>query len=557
MELKREVKINAGADLNQLGEAIQSMVVFTPQEPESPKPIDDMPDIKIIPRQAKKEPIYLKDSSFAFDLFEFKWNVTLKKYEISGLYYEGMRNLINSKGFYKRQLTNDTHIYVKLVNNIIEEVTPDAINDEVRMYVDGLPKSIKFEYNDEKFSIPHEVLRNTYLKQHHNIINQKWLTNLEKHTTPILKDTEKTAYFVFDNCFVEVTKDGIQTKDVSVLNGFCIWKDQIIKHSFQYKEDRMGDLGEFEKFIHNVCNNDPQRINALCSAIGYLLHNHFDPTKGQVVLLYDEKLTDTKNPQGGTGKGLIVSSIRILRKTAKIDGKNYKSDDKFKFSNVTPSTQLVWIDETNKYFDFKDLFSCTTDGWQVERKFQNKFDISPKDSPKIVICSNTILDNKGSSNKRRQFIIELSDYYSCKIITGTEEPIKDEHGVLFSDEWDKTEWNNFFSLMLDCSQNYLTNGLCNYQRINVELNLLKQQTCDEFMEYVINTPPPLNESFDIRGIFDQFKASYFGEDSQLKQRTFTNWIKKYCSAKNYQFGNSGKSNGVIFYLIRDQGNSLQ
>lgn len=503
-----------------------------------------------------KRPIYLKDSAFAYDLWEWRYNTNLKKHEISSLYYHGIREFINSLDYYKRELSEKHHIYIKEVNNVIHEVTTHDLNDEIRTYVDGLP-DVKFKHNGTEYSIPRETVSNIYLKQHHNITNDKWLTNIQKHVKPILKDTKTSSFFVFENGYVEVTKDGIELKDFKELRDICIWKDQIINHNFSYIKDRKGDEGKFEKFLNNVSNNEPERYNALRSAIGYLLHNHFNPTKGQAVIFYDEALTNSNNPQGGTGKGLIVISIRLLRKTAKIDGKNYKSDDKFKFSNVEPSTQLVWIDETNKLFDFKDLFSCMTDGWQVERKFQNKFDIAPEDSPKVVICSNTILDNKGSSNKRRQFIVELSDYYSSKIITGTEEPIKDEHGTLFSDEWDNREWNKFYSFMLECSEFYLSNGLCNYERKNVELNLLKQKSCDEFMEYLDNSPPPINIDFEMKFLFEDFKNSYLGEDSILKQRKFTNWIKEYCASISCELVNMRKSNGNPVYQIREQGNKLQ
>lgn len=72
-----------------------------------------------------------------------------------------------------------------------------------------------------------------------------------------------------------------------------------------------------------------------------------------------------------------------------------------------------------------------------------------------MICSNTILENKGASNLRRQFTVELSDYYSKRLVNGTETPISDEHGGdLFSDNWDFEEWNLFYSFMLDCVKHY-------------------------------------------------------------------------------------------------------
>lgn len=500
------------------------------------------------------KPIFLKESAFAYDLWEFRYNPSLKKYELNSLYHEGMREFINSKNFHKRQLSKN-HIYIKQELNIIDETTSDLVNNEIRGYVDSFNENIEFEYNG-KYSIPHETLRNVYLKQYHNIVNSKWLSNIQQHDTPILKDTETSSYFVFNNCYLEITKDEISNKSLEDLNGYCVWKEQMIDGDFEYIENRQGNEGEFEKFIYNVCNKEDERVKALKSAIGYLLHNYFNPTKGQAIILYDEELTTSKNPSGGTGKSLIASAIKLLRATAKIDGKNYKSDDKFKWSNITPSTQLVWIDETNKKFDFKDLFSCLTDGWQIERKFHDKFDIAPDDSPKVVICSNTILDNRGSSNKRRQFVVELSPHYSSKIITGNETPIPDEHGILFSKDWDNNQWNNFYSFMMDCVKFYLKNGLYDYERKNVEMNLLKQNTCNEFIEYIAETPPPINNLFSTSEQFDIFKTTYLGEDTNIKQRTFTNWIKLYCDAKSLIFEKIGKSNGIPQYQIREQGNSM-
>jgi hypothetical protein len=58
MELNpREVKINAGTDLNQLGDAIQNKAVLTPQAPEPPKPIDGKAKVKEWLKLAKIDPL--------------------------------------------------------------------------------------------------------------------------------------------------------------------------------------------------------------------------------------------------------------------------------------------------------------------------------------------------------------------------------------------------------------------------------------------------------------------------------------------------------------------
>lgn len=81
-----------------------------------------------------------------------------------------------------------------------------------------------------------------------------------------------------------------------------------------------------------------------------------------------------------------------------------------------------------------------------------------------------MLNRKGTSNKRRQFIVELNDYYSSKFVTGNESPIEEEHGILFKESWLDDDWNTFYSSMLDNIMLYLKNGLITYETKNVEAN---------------------------------------------------------------------------------------
>jgi len=501
--------------------------------------------------------VKLKQSSFAYDMWEWKLNPSNKTYELSSLYHEGVRQYLKSKGYYKRVIDKNNYILVREENNVIEEVSEEDIKNALKSYVFSFEKNIEFMYGETKYSIPIEAIRNIYLKQIHNIANSTWLACLDIHETEILKDTKTKSYLVFRNCYVEVTKNAITSKSLSKLLNVCVWKNQIINHDFLYVKERELSHGEYEKFIKNLCNLSSERAKSLQSAIGYLLHVYFDPTKGQAVLIYDEKSCDLRNPAGGTGKGVIVNGVKKVRYTTKIDGKSYRSDDKFKFSKVCPSTQVLWIDETNPQFRFDDLFSCLTDGWEIERKFKNKFDIPPKDSPKVVICSNKILDNSGTSNKRRQFVIEISDYYSKKIIVGNEQPIEAEHGILF-ENWSNLEWNKFYSFMLECLMCYFENGLFACCTKNIQQNLLKQKTCDEFIEF-ITSELSINEPIDIKMKFQSYKNFYCSDDSRFMQRKFTNWIKLYADSIQCDFIRVSKSNTCQFYMlkpkVKEQGNN--
>lgn len=67
------------------------------------------------------------------------------------------------------------------------------------------------------------------------------------------------------------------------------------------------------------------------TAIGYLLHFYCRESEGQAVIFYDEAVTDTRTPMGGTGKGVLMSAIKAIRNVAKIDGKHFKSENRFLF----------------------------------------------------------------------------------------------------------------------------------------------------------------------------------------------------------------------------------
>jgi hypothetical protein len=509
------------------------------------------------------KPIFITESSFAYSFFEFKYNKDIGKYELKLLYYEGIRKFLKDAGFFKRYLSNKKSILIRKQGCFIEEVSVEQIKDAFQEYVYSIDKPYKFTYLSKKkpsepekeeqieYNIPVEALQNTFLKQSHNIFNDRWLEHVDVDTTPLLKDTKKKANFVFRNCVVSVSKkDGIETNDLSTINEFVVWKNQLIDKDFNYVSDFKNN--EFAKFLFNVTSGIDNRYKALCSAIGYLSHNYFDPSKGMAVLLYDEAITDPTSPMGGTGKGLIANAIKQFRRATKIDGKLIHDGNRFKFELVSPDTQVVWIDDPKKDFAFETLFSCLTDGWTVERKFLPQFFIQPEDSPKVLICSNVILNRKGTSNKRRQFVVELNDYYSKQFVSGNETPIEKEHGTLFKEDWLQAEWDSFYSFMLNNVLLFLKEGLVEYETKNVEANFLVQSTNEDFVEFMTEKNYKLDEWYDTKEAFDAFIKTYYGEDSKFKQRGFTNWLKLYAKSIKVEYDNSSSGGITKFIFISPQ-----
>lgn len=464
-------------------------------------------------------------------IWVFRKPPKLDEYYLQGLSTTGINELLSAAKFYK--LTENPEIIVRVVDSILTVQSLSDIKEFLKEYLKNIP-----EEGIDLGVVPGYAskldLQEKYYRQYNLTFNKNYLEHLDPLPLPILSDGPDVSYVPFLNTIVEIKKEGIRTIGYRELNTHVVWKDQIIQRPFSGICEH--SKSHFVKFLMNITENDEKRFSGFKSALGYLMHHYSSPSKGQAVLFYDQQITNFRHPQGGTGKGLIAQALSQIRKVTKIDGKHYKPEDKFKFQRVELSTQIVWIDDPKANFDFSDLFSCLTDGLTIEKKHMQSILCPPEKSPKFLIPSNSILGNEGSSNKRRQFPLELSDYYSKQIIKGDEEPIMQEHGCIFFDrqDWNPHEWDMFYSYMIGSILFYFQNGLVHVEPLNVAANRLAQLTTDEFYEWSMAKEFETGVIYNTGDLFAEFRNTYFGEDSNLKQRWFTNQLKEFASFKGWK-----------------------
>ena len=297
------------------------------------------------------------------------WNHITKKsnWRISSLYRKAFLLLLENLGYFKRYIENN-YLLVQCTNNVLQEVEISIIKDRVNSLFSHFYKGgISFPYNDETITVSVEDLEETYLKQSHLIFNNTFLENLSNFYKPILRDVKLIAYLPFKNGLVTVTRGKITFSDYSQLENKCVWKEQIIDRNFDDTE--RDENCHFYRFLCNVCNSEEDRLYAFITAIGYLLHNYSDPSKGQAIICYDEDITDLDAPQGGTGKGVFAQAIKQIRNTIKIDGKKFDEKNRFCFQRITQSTQVVWFDDVKATLGFDRFNSILTDGWDIEKKY--------------------------------------------------------------------------------------------------------------------------------------------------------------------------------------------
>lgn len=416
--------------------------------------------------------------------------------------------------------------FVRVVENKVNLISSDQIKDFVLAYL----------ASGDHITVWNFCSRATYL------FTEKYLNFIDSIDLMMLEDKKDVCYLPFQNGVVKITKEKCEMKPYLDVDGF-IWEKQIIDRT--YVQDVEGQ-STFEKFISKITNDNVERFTSFISTIGYLVHSHKNKSEQKAIIFNDEEIDE--NPNGGSGKSLVLTALSKFRRTVKIDGKTFsptKSD--FVYQRVSVDTQILAFDDVKKNFDFESLFSLITEGIPVNRKNKDEFYIPFERSPKIVITTNYVINGAGGSHDRRRHEVEFYQHYNAK------HSPKDEFGKYFFDEWDKLEWNQFDAFMIQCVQFYLINGLKEVQSINADKKRFIQNSCKEFFDFVQEGNIAPNEQYFTTDILLEFSKEN-KEYKDISHKLFMGWVKSYA---NY-FGltlEKGKDNATKkrwFKLTGDQ-----
>ncbi len=456
----------------------------------------------------------IKDFSVSEESF---WRIDKGKVTFS---YLGFKQFLENEGFAKIYLEND-YIFIQVQNQVVHEVSLPQIKDYVITYI----SEITSPHRDQ---ILEELLSKTS-----SLLGEKMIECIKTISEDFNKDQKETAHFYFKNKTVEISREmGIRILAYSATSKM-IWESEIIKKDILITDEK----SDFEKFIFNIAGNDDVRFKSVQSAIGYLLHSYKDSSKAKVIILCDEKVTDF--PDGRTGKSILGKALSQLRPTVRIDGKNFDFSSRFTFQQINLDTRLLEFNDVRKDFDFERLFSVVTDDMTIENKGQKPFTIRFDRSPKILVSTNYTIKGSGSSFTDRMFELEFTNFYN-----ENHKPI-DDFGKRFFDEWDEDEWNRFYNFMFKCIQVYLTEGLISKTTSSLITRKIIDSTCREFYEFM--EEDNFLEEHLKREAFYEFQKRY-PDYLQLKQHTFTKWLKLYCTYKGYQLEEL-KSGGKYYFKI--------
>lgn len=374
-------------------------------------------------------------------------------------------------------------ITIRIQDNVIEQISDIQLMEVFKNYCESfgemMPDGAKV----------HSLL-NKYFHQMGKYTNPKFLAMIgEDENMTIQRDTLTTSYFFYQNGFVEVTKDGIELKPYSQLEG-KVWRNQILPRNFDPAAD--GDKAVFHKYVSNISDNwkerfydqkknskrSPERFRIFRQMIGKAMHNYL-VGKMKMVLLTDSKVS--LDASGRTGKTLLMKAIGHMLNAnphskcyVEISGKQFDLTNRFKWQKVDLETTCVHINDMPRNFDVEGLFDAISEGIEVEQK---------NGAPYTVVCNiygttNRTIRIEGPSAKDRTEEFENADYYTA----GQGPDV--EFGHWFFRDWDRAEWAKFDAFMVKCAQLYLQYGLQRPDSINLEIRKMMEQTCEEWVEFM-------------------------------------------------------------------------
>jgi hypothetical protein len=367
------------------------------------------------------------------------------------------KQFLEDNGFYKYcPEGGKNYVFVKVTNNLIDHTSDKEIKDFILNYL--------LELDD--------VSVYNYFADNTRFFKEEFLSMLSTIDIYFISDTKDAAYLYYKNCSVKITKNGITPIDYLDLGGY-VWKDHVIDRNFNICG--VSDDFDFKRFIANINGNDDSRIKTMESTIGFLQHGYKNLSFCPAVILNDEVISD--NPEGGTGKGLIMNALSNMKKLVVIDGKSFNFEKSFPYQLVSADTQILCFDDVKKHFDFERLFSVITEGLTLEKKNKDAIKIPFSKSPKVAITTNYAIKGAGNSFARRKWELELHQHYNMSFTP------HDEFGKMMFGEWNDDDWCEFDNYMVKCLMSYLKNGLVKSKFVNLKIRQLSAETCHEFIEW--------------------------------------------------------------------------
>lgn len=418
-----------------------------------------------------------------------------------------LHHFLKLNGFYALHDDNqkDTR-YVKIDGYIVRSVTPKDIREFVRQWVISEVRDLSvlnlvldtpklsasmldsidevdldftsFDARTQLFFFPNVCVKacgkqlEVVKKKDFKFQNFVWEENVIDHDFRLLDDFFKiTKSFDEDGrprFSITINKVGSNLMGYMINSSRLFWRKEMEKrfedcsyaekHAYEnaHRFDIAGEgltAGEIEEQQQNLINK--------IFTMGYMLHHYKSPSRAWAPMAMDNKIGEDNECNGRSGKSFFFKVLSLLMKTVKLSGRNPKlMDNPHVFDQVTQHTQMLLVDDCDRYLNTGLFYDNITSDMTVNPKNNQSFTIPFEDSPKIAFTTNYVPADFDPSSEARLLYMVFSDYYHQR----TEEndyhesrSIRDDFGKdLFSKTYSEEEWNQDLNFILQCVRFYLS-----------------------------------------------------------------------------------------------------
>jgi len=567
--------------------ALEHIEVFTV---ELPKWLPTYKDSRGKPRKDLRDYLDLRNSKYHFDallnmakpckFWETVWVKDGKRVEINSVYF---LHFLKYNGFGKiTDKATGVVTYCRIKGHKVERIiTGKTIRNFVINYL---------EEKQIELSVHNLFINSTKT-------NISMLDNMADVEIDFTDHTMNSQLLFFDNIAINIFKDKIEEIRGDGLS--CkVWESEVSPHffrrlprSFEWNWDV-----EEEKYNLDIKNTDSHYFRVLINAsrvfwreeleynnpdyeltlsqyhfdinglrlkgeereeqiahllnkiytIGYILHNYKSYAKALSVWIMENKVTEESESSGGSGKSFMIDFLKNICNIITLPGRDKElTKRQFFMDRVTEYTDIIRVDDAERYFQFNAFYSFITGDMEINKKFEGSKEISYKQSPKLVITSNFPPRDDDGSTMRRMLMCVFSDYYHKKTDKNNYQEsrtIQDDFGYELHNELYKAEWwNQDFNFCVDCLQFYLSTLERDYivyppmYRVQERINLA--QIGEAFKEwadvYFAEESENLDKKILKSTVHASFDPNYDKSSAKMTSSSFKKKLKTWIKTKNY------------------------
>ena len=248
-----------------------------------------------------------------------------------------------------------------------------------------------------------------------------------------------------------------------------------------------------------------------------MLHHYKSPSRAWAPMAMDNKIGENDECNGRSGKSFFFKTLSLLMKTVKLSGRNPKlMDNPHVFDQVTQHTQMLLLDDCDRYLNTGLFYDNITSDMTVNPKNNQSFTIPFEDSPKIAFTTNYVPADFDPSSEARLLYMVFSDYYHQRTESNDYQEtrsIRDDFDKdLFSKAYTENEWNADLNFFLQCCKFYLSLSGESIKILPPMENIIKRKF-----------------KADMGVNFEDWAGSYFSEESGrldtfvVREKAFTDF----------------------------------